>query len=159
MSVTKIGVLPAPPVVTAPASAHAPSVTGATSCADGGWTVDWAVGNDFKTDAVVDYVAVTAGHDYDKAIPLTGALAENAPVKAESQWHPEAQVHGTTKVTDRAVRKLEITVVLKWADGYINDGKDGHGPALKYTVYKPKNCGTPEPTPSTSVPASPTPSG
>jgi len=39
----------------APASAHAPVVSGNTTCADkdGNWTIDWSVGNDFGTPATV----------------------------------------------------------------------------------------------------------
>jgi LPXTG-motif cell wall-anchored protein len=135
----------------APASAHAPVVTGTTTCADedGNWTIDWSFGNDFGTPATVKKIKLDTN-----GLEVTGDIVEEGvELPANSAGKPEYQVHGTTKVEDDKVEAVTIFVWLKWPDGYETKWKE---PA-HYTVHKPEACGdetptqppaqTPEPTP------------
>jgi hypothetical protein len=160
-------------VFAAPASAHAPTIDGTASCvSDKGWTVDWSVGNDFDLDATV--TSVTATDQSGKELKVTGALAESVTVPANSDDNAAGQVKGATEVTDEDVTAVTLTVILKWSDGYTNDGqspadvqalsrKGGHnggggkhnGPPLTKTVDKGEKCTSEEP-PATTEPT-PTP--
>jgi LPXTG-motif cell wall-anchored protein len=134
----------------APASAHAPVVSGTTTCADkdGNWTIDWSVGNDFGTPATVKKLKLDP-----KDLEVTGDVVEDGTeIPANSAGKPEDQVHGTTKVEDENVESVTIYVWLKWSDGYKTKWKE---PA-HYTVHKPEACGDETP-PEQPQPGTPTP--
>jgi LPXTG-motif cell wall-anchored protein len=126
-----------------PASAHTPSVTGSKDCVqDGKWTIDWSIGNDYKTDATLGKISVDHG-------TVTGPITQSGKIiPAYSSNKPEAQVHGTTTVDD-TVSSVTINVWLQWRDYSTPDNK----PA-SYQVRKPENCKptTPPTTPPATVP-------
>ncbi|MGX6604123.1 hypothetical protein ACWKSP_18610 [Micromonosporaceae bacterium Da 78-11] len=144
--------------IAAPASAHYPSVSGSAPCVTGdNWKIDWSVGNDYGLDATVDTITVK---DQDgKELALTGDIAADGKVvPPKSDNDPALQVHGATAVTSASVKKATLTVILKWTDGYKNDGKptgdrnDHNAVPLTTTVEKPtKACDKPSPSPSVSV--------
>lgn len=150
-------------ILAAPASAHSPSAKGTASCvdADGKWTVDWKIGNDFNTDATVSSVSATT--DKGDAVKVTGAITDaKTIVPANSAYHHDGQVAGATEATKAG--SVTLKVVLLWpADGYTNDGKNGNRDPYVKTVYKPtEKCQpstpvtTPATTPATTSPATPT---
>ncbi len=152
--------------IAAPASAHYPSASGSTPCVSGDkWKIDWSIGNDYELNATVSKIIVA---DQDgKELPLTGEIiAQDKIVPPYSHQDGSKQIHGTTEVTKNSVQKATITVILKWTDGYTNDGQDtgnGHHNAvpLTATVDRPSTpCETPTPTPTGTTPSSaPSPSG
>jgi hypothetical protein len=134
-------------VLAAPASAHAPTVSGTATCAkDGSWNIDWAVGNPMSFRATVHEIIL------DPQLPLTGAIADHSTViPSHSDAHPRLQRHGATEVP-ATVDSVHIKVWLYWKlDNYTNID-----PA-EYTVNKPGDCGTP-PTSEPSNPPSDEPS-
>jgi hypothetical protein len=157
----------------APASAHAPTLSHSAPCVSkDGWTIDWSIGNDFGLDANVVKAEVTdkAGKKLDISDVTTGTLVpKNSDVDASKQ------IHGLTKVTDESTTEVTLTVILKWTDGYTNDGQKiggdnnggygrdkGHrnGPPLTEKAYKPTTpCETTPPveTPPVETPPVETP--
>lgn len=130
-----------------PASAHTPSVTGSTDCVkDGKWTIDWSIGNDYRTDAKLLKIETDHGS-------VSGAITEaDKVVPAYSSNKPEAQVHGTTTVDD-GVGSVTVSVWLRWSDYQTPQNKP-----QTYKVHKPENCKptTPPTTPpATTPPATP----
>jgi hypothetical protein len=144
-------------VFASPASAHAPTVKGDTSCvADSGeWTATWHIGNDYDNPAHASKIEVT---EFKKNKALDTKTIEFPADKVflpNSSSNPDDQVEATTKVTDKTVTKVVISVVLAWEDGFTNDGNGRNGPVTA-TVRKGEAC-TPNPTPSESS-SSPAPS-
>jgi len=128
----------------APASAHSPTVTGSTTCVkDGKWTIDWAIGNDYQTDATVAKVKL-----HPHTATITGPVTDQGKViPAHSDANPEAQVHGSTSVgTDTGAVVIEVW--LRWADYETPADK----PA-RFRVGQPDAC-KPD-TPPTTPPAKP----
>jgi LPXTG-motif cell wall-anchored protein len=125
-----------------PASAHTPSVTGSTDCAkDGKWTIDWSIGNDYKTDAKVLKIETDHG-------TVSGAITEaDKVIPAFSSNKPDAQVHGTTTV-ENSVDSVTISVWLRWSDYKTPDNKP-----QTYKVHKPEDCKPPTTPPTTTPPA------
>ncbi|NMO52600.1 hypothetical protein HH310_15530 [Actinoplanes sp. TBRC 11911] len=146
-------------VFASPASAHAPTVKGESSCvADSGeWTATWHIGNDYNNPAHASSITVT---EYKKGTALdtkTVEIPADTVFKPNSSNNIDEQVMAETKVTNKDVTKVEIKVVLLWEDGYTNDGKYGHGKPVTATTRKGDAC-KPNPTPSDSQSASPSPS-
>jgi LPXTG-motif cell wall-anchored protein len=136
--------------IAAPASAHSPVVKGSTTCVkDGSWTIDWAVGNDYPTDATVSKIKLYPG-DATVTGPLTEKQADGsgALIPANSDNNPAAQVHGSTTVSDKYGAVI-LAVWLHWAD--YDTPKDK--PA-RFRVGQPEAC-TPETPPTTTPPAKP----
>jgi LPXTG-motif cell wall-anchored protein len=135
----------------APASAHSPVVKGTTTCVkDGSWTIDWAVGNDFGTDATVAQLKL----DPSEAT-ITGKVTEkqpngkNANIPANSAGNVGDQIHGSTTVTSK-VDSVTLSVWLHWRDYDTPQGKPAH-----FTVNKPELCTPDTPPASTPPPAQP----
>lgn len=157
----------------APASAHSPTVSGTSSCADGDWAVDWKFGNDYGSDATV--TSITAVTNTGAKVAVTGDITTAASIPAYSgdrQNNAAAAVSGHSVVKDHSADDVTVTVILFWPkDGYTNDGKNGHGAPYVKTVPKPdENCTpttpaspsetpstSPTPTPSETTPALPVP--
>jgi LPXTG-motif cell wall-anchored protein len=141
----------------APASAHAPTVTGSTTCVqDGKWTIDWSVGNDFKKNANVTKITLNP-----EGATVTGPVSEKqadgkgALIPQSSAGNKADQVHGSTTVSD-SKHYVKISVWLKWTDGYETEANK---PAT-YLVKQPDACApdtTPTPTPTATPPGEPTP--
>lgn len=147
----------------APASAHYPSASGSTPCVskDGSWTVDWSIGNDYNLDAVVSKISVADQNGKD--LGITGDIvADGKVVPPYSDKDATKQIHGTTVVTKTSADKATLTLVLKWTDGYTNDGQGGgsdkrgnrNAVPLVTSVNKPTTpCETtPPPTETTTPP-------
>jgi hypothetical protein len=143
-------------VFTSPASAHAPAVYGDTSCATDAktWDANWKIGNDYPADAKIKRIEVFPVNDQGKktgdAIDVKGAAVGDTvkQLSKKDQDNSNDRVKATSTVTDAKVKHVEISVVLEWPDGFINDGVGDHPAPATKTVDKPKKC-TPETTPPT----------
>jgi hypothetical protein len=150
-----LGLAGAAAFAAAPASAHAPSVSGSASCAtDGKWNIDWKFGNDFHTDAKVSKIEIAPGD-----VTVTGDITkESQKIPAYSSANPDKQVSGQSTDVAASTDSVTVKVWLYWpADHYTN-----FNPAVA-TVNKPSDCvkptDSPSPTPSeTSSSPTPTPS-
>jgi LPXTG-motif cell wall-anchored protein len=133
----------------APASAHAPVVSGSTDCVDkdGDWTIDWSVGNDHEKKAWVKKIVLEP-----KGTEVTGPLAEEGTEIPPLSTDAEDRIHGSTTIDDDSVESVTVKVWLKWEDGYKTEWKK---PATA-TVEKPEACGDETP-PPTDTPAAPKP--
>ncbi|MFI5931342.1 LPXTG cell wall anchor domain-containing protein [Actinoplanes sp. NPDC051494] len=168
--------------VTGPASAHAPEVKGSTSCiADGKWTVNWAAGNDWRTEGTIDAVDVSTSAGVDKT-----AQDKN---KYNGGWNKPGKGGnngGDGNVVWTPTTAGEIAPGAKVDPNYANPKKgstefaatdtvaalrvhmtwtDGASASRIAVVSKPAECvvvppspSSPSPSPSTSTEASPTPS-
>jgi hypothetical protein len=156
-------------VFASPASAHAPIVSGDTSCIkDGAKTYDvtWHIGNDYQhttqdgrevTGAVdsIKFYKVTDEHLSDPLGTAEVSLDGAAPgTDVPFSGQDEGKLVATSKVSTD-LDKVKIAVILKWSDGYINDGKNGHGDPVTASVDKPDYC-TPPTTPTTPPTTPPT---
>jgi LPXTG-motif cell wall-anchored protein len=137
--------------IAAPASAHSPVVKGSTTCVkDGSWTIDWAVGNDYGTDATVAQLKLDPS-DATITGPVTKKQpnGKNAKIPANSAGNVGDQIHGSTTVTDK-VGAVTLYVWLHWRDYTTPNDK----PA-KFTVNKPDLCAPSSPPPTTTPPTQP----
>jgi hypothetical protein len=128
----------------APASAHAPSVSGTASCVqDGSWKIDWLFGNDYSIPAIVRQI------ELDPQLELTGEITKpHKRIPRFSAGRADQEVPGATEVP-ADVDSVHIKVWLTWPlDGYSN-----FEPA-EATVTKPAECTTPT-TPPSETPTTP----
>ncbi|GAB1642635.1 LPXTG cell wall anchor domain-containing protein [Krasilnikovia sp. MM14-A1259] len=142
-----IGIVGAVAFNAAPASAHAPSVTGKASCLkDGSWKIDWLFGNDFRLKAWVREIKL------DPQVTLEGKITDKDRVIPKySAYQLAYRVPGSSTVAAN-VDSVHIEVYLKWADGYVN-----YKPA-EAVVARPATCVPPVIPPSSTPPSSTPPS-
>jgi hypothetical protein len=142
----------------APASAHSPLVAGSSDCvnSDGSWTVSWKIGNDFGDPATVG--AVSAKDSKGKAVTVTGAITgPSVVIPPYTGAGSKEAIGASTKVTNSAADSVTLETILKWSDGYTNDGQGGRAPQYT-TIDKPKQKCSPSTTPTTTPPTEATPS-
>ncbi|GAA0458499.1 hypothetical protein Ade02nite_07860 [Paractinoplanes deccanensis] len=135
-------------VFAAPASAHAPVLSGETSCIKGGdtWHIDWSIANDYTADANITVLDKRSSNG--TPVTVTGAEVGTFVAKAPRRGTNGPALTATTDVST-SVRWVELTVVMKWTDGYSNWDR----PKV-VKVYKPNKCTTPT-TPPTTQPTTP----
>jgi LPXTG-motif cell wall-anchored protein len=146
-------------VLAAPASAHSPRVGGSADCvnSDGSWTVSWKIGNDFGDPATVG--TVSAKDSTGKAVTVTGDITgPSVVIPPYTEADSKGAIGASTKVTNSAADSVTLETILRWSDGYTNDGKSGRPPQYT-TIDKPKQkCESTPTTPTTTPPTEATPS-